>query len=107
MRLTPITLSRLRISKYWERGRPARISLSLPRVLEPQKCGRDARAPSILVARLGWDGPLYRSDHPFMLKEGRAPLKIPNPHGQDISVDLLIRILRQAGISRKEWLRAR
>jgi len=42
-----------------------------------------------------------------MLKEGRAPLKIPNPHGQDISVDLLIRILRQAGISRKEWLRAR
>jgi hypothetical protein len=42
-----------------------------------------------------------------MIKEGRTPLKIPNPHGEDISVDLLIRILRQAGISRKEWLRVR
>ena len=56
---------------------------------------------------LGWQGPVYRSDHPFMLKEGRAPLKIPNPHGEDISVDLLARILRQAGISRKEWLSIR
>jgi len=25
-----------------------------------------------------------------MLKEGRAPLKVPNPHGEDISVDLLV-----------------
>jgi len=59
------------------------------------------------LRRLGWQGPVYRSDHPFMLKEGRAPLKIPNPHGEDISVDLLARILRQAGISRKEWLSMR
>jgi predicted RNA binding protein YcfA (HicA-like mRNA interferase family) len=28
---------------------------------------------------------------------------IPNPHEADISVDLLTRILRQAGISRDEW----
>jgi predicted RNA binding protein YcfA (HicA-like mRNA interferase family) len=53
---------------------------------------------------LGWEGPVYRSDHPFMLKEGWPPLKIPNPHSQDVSVDLLRKILKQAGISRGEWL---
>ncbi len=36
-----------------------------------------------------------------MIKEGRPHLKIANPHGEGISVDLLIRILRQAGISLK------
>jgi len=30
-------------------------------------------------------------------------LTIPNPHRSEISVDLLIRILRQAGSSREEW----
>jgi predicted RNA binding protein YcfA (HicA-like mRNA interferase family) len=54
---------------------------------------------------LGWEGPEYRSDHPFMLKEGSPPLKIPNPHSRDISVDLLKKILKQAKISRSEWLR--
>lgn len=56
---------------------------------------------------LGWEGPEYRSDHPFMLKDDLPPLKIPNPHSPDISVDLLRRILRQAGISRAEWLGTR
>jgi predicted RNA binding protein YcfA (HicA-like mRNA interferase family) len=28
---------------------------------------------------------------------------IPNPHQSDISVGLLQRILRQAGITREEW----
>jgi len=59
------------------------------------------------LRQLGWEGPVYRSDHPFMLKEGRAPLKIPNPHGEDVSVDLLARILRQGEISRQEWLQSR
>jgi hypothetical protein len=30
-------------------------------------------------------------------------VRIPNPHGRDIGVALLTRILRQAGISREEW----
>jgi hypothetical protein len=30
-------------------------------------------------------------------------LRIPNPHAQDISRGLLVRILRQAGIEREEW----
>jgi hypothetical protein len=42
-----------------------------------------------------------------MLKDGHTPQKIPNPHGEDVSVDLLARILKQAGISREEWLNAR
>ena len=61
-----------------------------------------------LVARLrqlGWTGPKYQGKHPYMLIEGKPPLKIPNPHSEDISVDLLKRILRQAKISREEWLR--
>jgi hypothetical protein len=35
---------------------------------------------------------------------GQLVLRVPNPHRQEISVDLLVRILRQAGISREEWL---
>jgi hypothetical protein len=31
-------------------------------------------------------------------------LTLPNPHRGEISPDLLIRILRQAGISREEWI---
>jgi len=37
-----------------------------------------------------------------MLK-GDLRLTIPNPHKQEIGVDLLTRILRQAGITREEW----
>ena len=31
-------------------------------------------------------------------------VRIPNPHEGDISSDLLIRILKQAGVSRREWM---
>jgi predicted RNA binding protein YcfA (HicA-like mRNA interferase family) len=53
---------------------------------------------------LGWEGPRYGGEHPFMVKEGSPPLHIPNPHSRDISVDLLKKILKQAKISRSEWL---
>lgn len=43
------------------------------------------------------------TDHKFM-KRGKALVKVPNPHEGDISVDLLSRILRQAGVSREEWM---
>jgi len=36
---------------------------------------------------------------------GTLRLRIPNPHGGDISVALLSEILRQAGITRDEWER--
>jgi predicted RNA binding protein YcfA (HicA-like mRNA interferase family) len=60
-----------------------------------------------LVSRLrdlGFDGPDDGSDHPFMVK-GTLRLKVPNKHGRkDIGVELLKRILKQAGLTRREWL---
>jgi len=41
--------------------------------------------------------------HPFMVK-GDSVLTIPNPHRREVGVALLTRILKQAGISRYEWL---
>jgi hypothetical protein len=42
-----------------------------------------------------------------MAMQGKPPIRVPNPHGgQDISVDLLARILRDAGIDRDAWTRA-
>jgi predicted RNA binding protein YcfA (HicA-like mRNA interferase family) len=58
-----------------------------------------------LVRRLktfGFEGPYGGGSHLYMLK-GDLRLTIPNPHRQNIGVDLLTRILRQAGITRKEW----
>ncbi|WP_404792768.1 hypothetical protein [Acetomicrobium flavidum] len=37
--------------------------------------------------------------------KGDLVLTIPNPHRKEISVDLLTRILKQAGITREEWLK--
>lgn len=61
---------------------------------------------SELVKRLrifGFEGPYSGGKHLYMLK-GDLRLTVPNPHKQKISVDLLARILRQAGITRKEWI---
>ncbi|MGO8704657.1 MAG: type II toxin-antitoxin system HicA family toxin [Candidatus Brocadiia bacterium] len=52
--------------------------------------------------RAGFDGPYAGGKHTFMVK-GSLALTIPNPHQRDIGQELLARILRQAGISRKEW----
>jgi hypothetical protein len=35
---------------------------------------------------------------------GTLRVRLPGPHGSEISVDLLARILSQAGITRDEWL---
>ena len=51
---------------------------------------------------LGFDGPYQEGKHPFMIR-GELRLTIPNPHGEDIRVDLLNKILRVGVISRKEW----
>ena len=36
---------------------------------------------------------------------GDLVVTIPNPHGQDIGVGLLARVLRQAGVPRAQWER--
>lgn len=52
---------------------------------------------------LGYTGPFSGGKHQFM-KKGRQKIRIPNPHGsQEISLDLVREILRQAGISHEEW----
>ena len=53
--------------------------------------------------KLGFEGPFSGGKHPQM-RRGNVTLIIPNPHKNEISVGLLQRILRQAGISREEWL---
>lgn len=56
--------------------------------------------------RLGWDGPVYKGDHPFMQK-GDHLVKMPNPHRSEVSPDLISKILRQAGISREDWIKTK
>ena len=51
---------------------------------------------------LGFDPPVSGGEHQYMKGRGRK-LRIPNPHAEDISRGLLVRILRQAGIEREEW----
>jgi predicted RNA binding protein YcfA (HicA-like mRNA interferase family) len=58
------------------------------------------------LGKLGFNGPFIGSGHEYMIR-GIVRVKLPNPHhGQDISVDLLARILRDAEISREEWFSA-
>jgi len=54
------------------------------------------------LRKWGFDGPYSGGKHPFMVK-GDLTLTIPNPHQKDIGREFLIRILRQAGISKEEW----
>jgi len=68
------------------------------------KLGPVSRAKLIKRLReLGFDGPFSGGRHLFMSR-GDIDVRIPNSHEGDISVDLLARILKQAGITRREWL---
>ena len=59
------------------------------------------------LRRLGFDGPEAGARHEIMVR-GHFRLALPNPHGsQDIDDPLLSRILRQAGVTRDEFERAR
>ncbi len=51
---------------------------------------------------LGFDGPYSGGRHLFMVK-GELKVRIPNPHGKDISKHLISEILRQANIPEEEW----
>lgn len=52
----------------------------------------------------GFEGPCIGGKHQYMVKNNLR-LTIPNPHKEEISVDLLARILKQAEVSREEWLK--
>ncbi|MDD1744333.1 MAG: type II toxin-antitoxin system HicA family toxin [Candidatus Methanoperedens sp.] len=60
-----------------------------------------------LVKRLkdfGFEGPFSGGKHPYMIKK-ELVLTLPNPHKNEISVDLLSRVLKQADIKREDWLK--
>lgn len=55
------------------------------------------------LRELGFEGPYAGGRHPQMRRE-HVTVIIPNQHEGDIGVGFLRRILRQAGVSREEWL---
>ena len=55
------------------------------------------------LKKFGFEGPYQSGKHPYMIKKNLT-LTIPNPHSKDISIDLLLRILRQAEINKKDWM---
>ena len=55
------------------------------------------------MRELGFEGPYSGGRHPQM-RRGSLTVIVPNPHEGEISVGFLTRLLRQAGITREEWL---
>ena len=55
------------------------------------------------LRELGFERPYAGGRHPQM-RRGDVTVIIPNPHEGDIGAGLLKRLLRQAGVSREEWL---
>ncbi len=51
---------------------------------------------------LGFEGPFSGGKHQFMIKHNLT-LTIPNPHKSDIGKEFLLRILKQANITREQW----
>jgi predicted RNA binding protein YcfA (HicA-like mRNA interferase family) len=56
------------------------------------------------LRKYGFDGPYQGGKHPYMIKQSLV-LTIPNLHRRQISTDLLARILKQASISKDDWLK--
>lgn len=57
-----------------------------------------------ILKDFGFEGPFSGGKHPYMIKK-ELVLTLPNPHKNEISVDLLFRILKQAAIKREDWLK--
>ncbi|HNX40601.1 MAG TPA: type II toxin-antitoxin system HicA family toxin [Methanothrix sp.] len=56
------------------------------------------------LKKLGLEGPHQGRKHPYMVI-GDTVIVLPNPHqGEDVDVKLIKAILKEAGISREEWL---
>ena len=55
------------------------------------------------MKELGFDGPYAGGRHPQM-RRGNITIIIPNPHEGEIGVGFLTHLLRQAGVTRDEWL---
>lgn len=51
---------------------------------------------------LGFQGPYSGGRHAYMIR-GTTAVTIPNPHAGDIGLPLLVRVLAEAGVTRREW----
>lgn len=51
---------------------------------------------------VGFTGPYPGKRHEYIKRPGVRVI-LPNPHQSDISREFLLRILKEAGISREEW----
>lgn len=51
---------------------------------------------------LGFEGPFSATRHEYMIR-GAQKVFIPNPHGADIAVPLLKRLLIEFNITEEEW----
>ncbi len=57
------------------------------------------------LRKLGFEGPFSGGKHSYM-KRNNYRQTIPNPHGKDISAELIKEILKQANIFVSDWLEA-
>ena len=55
------------------------------------------------LKQAGFAGPYSGGKHQFMAKEN-IRVRVPNPHKEDIGVNLLFRILKEADIDKEMWL---
>jgi predicted RNA binding protein YcfA (HicA-like mRNA interferase family) len=55
------------------------------------------------LRQLGFDGPYGRGGKHDVMEKGNHTLTIPNPHSADIGINLLRKILKQAGIDEDTW----
>ncbi|MBM2814213.1 MAG: hypothetical protein HW421_975 [Ignavibacteria bacterium] len=52
---------------------------------------------------IGFTGPFSGGKHSYLLKDD-IRLTLPNPHKNEIGIDLLQRILKQVDISKEDWM---
>lgn len=54
------------------------------------------------LKKAGFEGPFSGGKHQFMQKDNLT-IRIPNPHDTDIDKSFLMKILKQAEISKEDW----
>ncbi len=56
------------------------------------------------LRKLGFSGPFSATKHQYM-KRNAEKIFIPNPHGKDIGLPIIRKILNQIGIDRNKWIK--
>lgn len=58
------------------------------------------------LKKMGFNGPYAGGKHQFMRRKDGLKIRVPNPHERDPGIGLMMRILKQAGISKSAWEKA-